>query len=241
MTDAGRYVPTRAIQSAVKGREYEVLDALGIDWCKGRPHVCCPYPDHDDTDPSWRWNAKKARAYCTCIDGSDSIFDVVMKMRGGDFEAAKLFVAETIDRPDLIREPDGPSRRFTATDPVSLLAPPPAIRDDGLVTAYLAHRPGIAPEAVPLPRTPFAGWTALPYFDPPPPNARRNTKPRHVGDFPCAVFGTVAADGGRHAHRIYLASGGAGKAKLGMGPSGQPRDPKKSAKEIGRASCRERV
>ncbi len=33
-----------------------------------------------------------------------------------------------------------------------------------------------------------------------------------------------------HAHRIYVAPGGAGKADLGTGPNGKPRDPKKSAK-----------
>jgi hypothetical protein len=47
------------------------------------------------------------------------------------------------------------------------------------------------------------------------------------------VFGTVAADGRTHAHRIYLAPGGAGKADLGIGPNGRPRDPKKSARVIG--------
>ena len=99
-----------------------------------------------------------------------------------------------------------------------------------MVAAYLARRLGIAPEDVPLPRTPSVGWTALPYFDPSPPNARRNARPRHVGDFPCAVFGTAASDGGRHAHRIYLAPAGAGKAELGTSSSGQPRDSKKSAK-----------
>ncbi|MCC2663875.1 MAG: helicase, superfamily, partial [Geminicoccaceae bacterium] len=34
----------------------------------------------------------------------------------------------------------------------------------------------------------------------------------------------------RHAHRIYVAPGGAGKAELGVCPNGHPRDPKKSAK-----------
>ena len=33
-----RWVETRAIQPAAKGRETEVLDALGIPWREGRPH-----------------------------------------------------------------------------------------------------------------------------------------------------------------------------------------------------------
>ena len=54
----------------------------GIGWRVGRPHVTCPYPDHHDGDPSWRWDSPKARAYCTCIDGSDSALDVLMKCQG---------------------------------------------------------------------------------------------------------------------------------------------------------------
>ena len=51
-----------------------------------------------------------------------------------------------------------------------------------------------------------------------------------VGHHPCIVFGTIAQDGRKHAHRIYVAAGGAGKAELGVDPDGHPRDPKKSAK-----------
>jgi hypothetical protein len=47
------------------------------------------------------------------------------------------------------------------------------------------------------------------------------------------VFGTVAVDGRTHAHRIYLAPDGRGKADLGIGSNKNPRNPKKSAKVIG--------
>jgi hypothetical protein len=77
----------------------------------------------------------------------------------------------------------------------------------------------------------MVGLKQLGYYDPPPAGSR--TKPKLIGEFPCAVFGTIAADGGTHAHRIYLAPGGAGKADLGIGPDGQSRDPKKSAKRRG--------
>src|SRR5262249_52851669 len=63
------------------------------------------------------------------------------------------------------------------------------------------------------------------------PPRRRNARPVHVGDFAAAVFETVDRDGQTHAHRIYLASGGAGKAELGIGPNGQRREPKKSARK----------
>jgi hypothetical protein len=47
MTDA-RFVPGTAIRQATAGRETEVLDALGMDWRGGRPHIRCPYRDHAD-------------------------------------------------------------------------------------------------------------------------------------------------------------------------------------------------
>ena len=62
-----------------KGGETTVLAALGIAWRDGPPHICCPYADHRDDHPSWRWDQPKARAYCTCIErGGHSVFDVVM-------------------------------------------------------------------------------------------------------------------------------------------------------------------
>lgn len=54
------------------------------------------------------------------------------------------------------------------------------------------------------------------------------------------MFGTVSTDVRTHAHRIYLAPGGIGKADLGNNPDGYPRDPKKSATVadgLSRAGC----
>ena len=84
-----RFVRTREIRAAVKGRESDILDALGIAWRNGRPHIACPYPNHDDHDPSWRFDTRTGRAFCTCINGpkSDDIFDVVMKLKRLDFDA----------------------------------------------------------------------------------------------------------------------------------------------------------
>ena len=66
MRAAGRYVPLAAIRQAVAGRQGEVLDRLGIDW-RGGGHIRCPYPDHDDKHPSWRWDERARKAYCTCM------------------------------------------------------------------------------------------------------------------------------------------------------------------------------
>jgi hypothetical protein len=101
-TAEGRFVPTNAIKRGVAGRETEVLDALGVDWRSGRPHIPCPYRDHADDNASWRWDGRKGKAFCTCNKAA-SIFDVVAKVAGGDFEAAKIRVAELLKRDDLIR------------------------------------------------------------------------------------------------------------------------------------------
>jgi hypothetical protein len=93
MTDP--YVPTKALQHAVRGREKEVLEALRIPWQNGAPHIHCPYPDHADQNPSWRWIERRARACCTCTERAHSILDVVIHVEGVDFEAAKLRIARS--------------------------------------------------------------------------------------------------------------------------------------------------
>jgi Domain of unknown function (DUF927)/Toprim domain len=220
-----RYVPTPAIRAAVKGREKEVLEALRIAWAEGAPHISCPYSDHSDEDPSWRWDEHKAKAFCTCIERSHSIFDVVMRIESLEFDPAKLRIAEILGRRDLIKVRNGEIRQ--AMDAASLLRPPPDQRAENLVRSYLAHRLNTPPDEVPMPSTPVVGWRSLAYYDPP---AKRSSQPKVVGHYPCVVFGTRSSDGRRHAHRIYVQHDGAGKAELGHRPDGRPRDPKKSAR-----------
>jgi hypothetical protein len=54
-----RYIVTADIKQAVKGHETEILDKLSIRWRECKPHVQCPYPDHADEHPSWRWDRRK--------------------------------------------------------------------------------------------------------------------------------------------------------------------------------------
>jgi hypothetical protein len=103
------WVRTADIKAAVQGHEMTVLGALRIAYgvtLNGR-HIRCPYPTHDDRNPSWRWNERDAKAHCTC-DPSHDIFDVVQKMEGCDFEEAKLYIARAISRHDLIRHTPEP-------------------------------------------------------------------------------------------------------------------------------------
>jgi hypothetical protein len=228
-----KYVLTRDIKQAVHGHELAVLKGIGINWTGTRRHIDCPYAD-DGSKSDWRWDERKNVAHCTCIGNRPSdkkahdIFAVVMVMTGVDFEAAKIRVAELIGRPDLIKTKGGDGgRMYQKTDADSLLSPPAGNRDDNIVRIYLGGRLGVEPDAVPHPITPVAGHRSLAYFDPP---ATKGGKPKLVESPPCAVFGQVGVDGRRHAHRIYLAPDATGKADLGTGPNGEPRDPKKSAK-----------
>jgi hypothetical protein len=112
MSAAKPYVATAAIRDAVRGREIDVLCALGIQWDGRSIHIRCPCPNHADEHPSWRWNSAKALAHCTCTP-SASIFDVVCKVKSIDFDAAKLEVAGMIGRADLIRRPGKTKKRRT--------------------------------------------------------------------------------------------------------------------------------
>ncbi|KQT56093.1 hypothetical protein ASG52_24550 [Methylobacterium sp. Leaf456] len=222
-----RYVKTKDAQAAIEGHEVEIVQALGIPWRAGqRDHIRCPYPDHGGAD-DWRLNPK-GRAICTCTGGkTDSVFDIASKVEGLDFEAAKIRCIEIVGRADLIRTKAEGSNNYQTTDARSLLSAPADRRDDTLARAYLAHRLGIEHAAVIMPSTPAVGLKELAYFDPP---KTAKGKPVKVGDWPCVVFGQIDAQGRQHAHRIYVEPGGAGKARLGIGPKGGPRDPKKSAK-----------
>jgi hypothetical protein len=235
-SDGERFVVTADIRAAVKGRETETLDRLGVPWRKGKPHIDCPYPDHGGND-DWRWDRRKTRAFCTCIGkrpgerGSHSIFDVVALIEGVEFDTAKVRVAEIIGRSDLIKTKSG-GKRHQATDAASLLNPDPENRNDDLVWIYLGNRLGVDPDRVPRPRTRAVGIKALGYFDPPPHEGKKPAKPTLIATTPCVVFEQIDRDDNIHAHRIYLAEDGLGKADLGITAEGKPRAPKKSARII---------
>lgn len=217
------YVKTTDAKAALSGHETLVLAALGIDWRRGHPHVDCPYPSHGGKS-DWRWDELKARAFCTCITGADSIFDVVGKVEEVTFDDAKVRACEMIGRSDLVKTKGG--GKGQKTDPATLLAPPLALQAPELPRAYLASRLGLDPADVPMPSTRAVGWAALPYVET---VADGSTEFNEVARPPCVVFETAAADGRRHAHRVYTAPDGQGKADIGIAPDGQARDPKKSA------------
>jgi hypothetical protein len=102
MTAGKRYVTTVGIRAVLTGRETELLNALNIPWRDGKPHIACPYQGHTDDHPSWRWDERKRKAFCTC--GARDAIGVLMGVEEIEFEAAKLRAAELLKRGDLIRE-----------------------------------------------------------------------------------------------------------------------------------------
>jgi hypothetical protein len=189
MSASEHYVPTGAIRDAVRGHETDVLRAMGIRWNGTSKHIRCPYPDHPDHEPSWRWDDKRKVAFCSCIGTRANekkvhdIFGVVGAKEGLDFKAAKMRVAEIIGPPDLIIESN--TQKYQRSDALSLLNPSPENQDDALALRYLGNRLNVEAERVPRPATKLVGLKSLAYFDPP---RRANGKPVHVGDFPAAVF-----------------------------------------------------
>lgn len=97
-----RFVTTAAIRAAVKGHETDLLDALNIDWRRSERHIPCPHKDHDDNNPSWRWDERKGKAFCTC--GVRDVLGVLMAVEGIELDAAKIRAAELLKRPDLMKE-----------------------------------------------------------------------------------------------------------------------------------------
>jgi hypothetical protein len=141
------------IKEAVDGRETEILEKLGIRWRDGHPHIRCPYLAHLDKSPSWRWDVAKRAAFCTCQDRAQSIFDVIIRVEGGDFARAADRAAEILGRRDLIRGSEKSERAGDdgAERPGLSLAehaaakglPEDFLRQLGLVDTVYAHKPAV--------------------------------------------------------------------------------------------------
>lgn len=82
------------IHEEIAGREGEILAALGIQPDPRGRHRRCPFPAHDDRNPSWRWDHLKARFYCSCSSGS--AIDAAALMLGLDDRGAIRWVREIL-------------------------------------------------------------------------------------------------------------------------------------------------
>ena len=109
-----RYVTTDDARQVVKGREAEIIRAIGIRWDGRGDHIRCPYRAHEDRNPSWRL-MEDGHAVCSCRK-PHSVFDVIMEMGGCDFEAAKIRAAEILGRHDVIVDPAAKVSGLTLAD-----------------------------------------------------------------------------------------------------------------------------
>ena len=72
--------PGPDIHRETAGHERELLRLIGIDPApeRGGRHRRCPFPGHDDADPSWRWDAAKRRWFCSCAEKGGTAINAVM-------------------------------------------------------------------------------------------------------------------------------------------------------------------
>lgn len=220
------------VSELVGGRESEILAALGIDLDASGAHVRCPYPDHEDVHPSYRWIAGEAKAVCTCRS-KHGIIDVVMNAKGLDFAGAARWIEDVLsvgktggfDRLRKAAERKPERGAFSAPD--KLLSPPSDRNAPDLPRTYLAARLGVAPSEVVMPETHKAGWSRLPLYIRSGKKDFQNSGDdfRTLGDFPCAVFEVLKPNAPRLAHRIFLNADGSGK--LSIEADGKKIDPKR--------------
>lgn len=136
-----------ATKQALVGKEDDALAAIGVPWPSGKRtgHIRCPFPNHDDKDPSWRWDRNKARAFCTCLPGSADIVDVAQRVKHIPNPADALkWLCEALGT-ELVQQDKRRSRR--STPPASRAAMPAAApRPD---TRGTAQGPRIGPATSP--------------------------------------------------------------------------------------------
>ncbi len=80
---------------AVEARHAEqILRAIGAEPTGGSSHMRCPMPGHDDRNPSFRYDPKAARCFCSCRTEGITLTDVVAEVRGLDFMQAVREVSQ---------------------------------------------------------------------------------------------------------------------------------------------------
>ena len=88
------------LKADIAGRELDILQWLGVAWppTRRQSHIHCPFPGHDDKNPSWRWDARKCAWFCSKCGGGD-VFHAVERMKGVSFaEALDLIETDFLGR-----------------------------------------------------------------------------------------------------------------------------------------------
>lgn len=179
-----------------------ILDRLGITGYRGNRHIRCPFPNHEDSSPSWRWKKEDGRFYCSC--GSGTMIDVIMTMTGCDFGQAIKAIRAIVDpfgtgvnvqepEPEMSAEERSriESERQDAVDEV-LSAP---VQNNVIYKTYMSARMGM--EAKVFPTTKVACHQTAKVY---------GSKGRFLGFAPMIAFEMIAGERGTRtqAMRIYL-------------------------------------
>jgi hypothetical protein len=202
----GRLSPRPSAKELIRGRELDLLNHFGVAWpAQGKTHMCCPFSDHPDDNPSWRWDSSEARWFCTC--GSGDVIDAVQRLNGWDYVEACDYIETVFPGAGAANFPfKGKSAQAPETNRNARLAAR-VWKDAGPVAdqaaTYLATR-GIALDAWPE-AIRFA--PSLPHTQPG--SGERSTHPALIAGLSKAPGGEIEAVG-----RAWLAPDGSGKADI---------------------------
>jgi hypothetical protein len=193
-----------AVKKELQGREIELLNHLGIDWApKKRTHINCPFPDHDDKNPSWRWDDAGSRFFCTCAPQGGDVFDVCARLNGWGLAEALAYVEDVFLRRAPIfsckeKVPEAPGKQ-TQTAAAGLWEKAGPVADQG--ERYLAEARGIE----------LPGWPPPLRFSP---SLCHRDKDGAFSHRPAIVAAMSKGPGGPvlAIGRIWLAEDGYGKA-----------------------------
>src|SRR3954463_2392701 len=96
MTATQEGVVAGDIHQRLAGRERELFEVLRTGLPKDGSHARCPFPDHTDEHPSWRWDQKKRRWFCSCTPKGGTVIEAIMRLLGLDFAGAAAFALKTL-------------------------------------------------------------------------------------------------------------------------------------------------
>ncbi|ADP70325.1 protein of unknown function DUF927 [Rhodomicrobium vannielii ATCC 17100] len=116
MASSGRW---ESVKADLAGRELDILRWIGIAWPPARrqTHIHCPFPGHDDKNPSWRWDTRKKAWFCSQCGGGD-ILHAVERMKGLSFQKAlDLIETELLGRAYEAPKPERKTRRISQQQP----------------------------------------------------------------------------------------------------------------------------
>jgi hypothetical protein len=93
----------------IRGREEEIYSCFTP---RSRTHVRCPFPDHDDRNPSFRSDSRTGRWFCTC--GTGDVLDFVQRIGvARSPSVAAAYVREQLGLPAIDFSRNGSHRRHS--------------------------------------------------------------------------------------------------------------------------------